>query len=55
MAERRSLVEALQTPEPPLDPEKAKEFVYGKSATKEPHACASTTRPRSNRHRLTAK
>ncbi len=32
MAERRSLVEGLKTPEPPLDPVKAQEFIYGKSS-----------------------
>ncbi len=31
MAERRSLVEGITTPEPPLDPVKAKEFVFGKN------------------------
>jgi hypothetical protein len=29
LAERRSLLEGLQTPEPPIDPVKAREFVYG--------------------------
>ena len=32
MAERRSLVEGVETPEPPLDPVKAKEFVFGAKA-----------------------
>jgi hypothetical protein len=32
MAERRSLVEGIDTPEPPLDPVKAREFIYAGKA-----------------------
>lgn len=31
MAERRSLIEGLETEEPPVDPVKAREFVFGKT------------------------
>jgi hypothetical protein len=36
MVERRSLVEGLHTPEPPLDPVKAQEFVFGRNRRPKP-------------------
>ena len=34
--DRRPLVEGLKTPGPPVDPQAAREFVFGKEAAKEP-------------------
>ena len=45
MAERRSIAEGMGTPEPPLDPVKAREFIYAKSSrpqTTVPAATASS-------------
>jgi hypothetical protein len=44
MAERRSLVDAFQEPEPPIDQTKAREFVFAKSRRPVQPAAAPTTR-----------
>ena len=36
MAQRRTLVEGLKTPAPPVDPKKEKEFVFGQKAEAKP-------------------
>ena len=46
MAERRPLVEGLKSPIPPIDPEKEKGFVYGKTnGTTEAGKSATATAP----------
>jgi hypothetical protein len=42
MAERRSLSEGLKTPAPAIDPEVAKEFVYGGKPAQAPTATVPT-------------
>jgi hypothetical protein len=44
MVERRSLVDGIKSPTPPVDPVKAREFVYGKDVAA-PSTAQSTTTP----------
>jgi hypothetical protein len=44
VAERRSLVEGFQEPEPPIDPVKAREFVFAKSRRAAQPTTTPTTR-----------